>query len=105
MGQAPADDLDRHRQVANHGTNDGELLVVLLAKDGDGWLNETQETGDHGGHPLKVRRARATTEPASQLTDFHMSAVFGGVEVLGHEETVDSVRSALLTISLEILWV
>src|SRR5690606_32610608 len=47
-------DLHRDVEVAHHPLDDLELLVVLLAEDGDVRSRLQQQLGDDGGHAREV---------------------------------------------------
>ena len=49
-----ADDLNRDVQVGHHSLNAGELLRVLLAKDGDLRPDDVEQLQDDGEHSVEV---------------------------------------------------
>ena len=48
--------LHGHGQVPHHAPDDGQLLIVLLAKDREAGLGDAEEPGHHRGDPLEVAR-------------------------------------------------
>ena len=70
-----ADDFDRHRELGDHVAQHHQLLVVLLAKQGDVGLDDLKELHDDRRDAAEVTGSKLTFE------DFHLLG--GRLDVVG----------------------
>ncbi len=65
-------DLHRQVQIGAHAADDGQLLVVLLAKHREVRLHDAEQLGHHGGHAIEmpgpVRALTGCPTAASRVT-------------------------------------
>lgn len=100
---------DVHAQIEVHGqpAHDGELLVVLLAEQGNMWASGSQQFGDHGGDAIEVPRPYSALHRLGQPRHAHR----GGEPVRIHrrggrdEDDVDSFGIAGAQVVVEWPWV
>lgn len=82
------DDVHAQIEVSDQPANDGELLVVLLAEDGEVGLQQAEEAGDDGGDAVEVPGAGGAAEARGEPLDVDGGGVARGVQGRRHEEQV-----------------
>ena len=89
------DDFHRHVQIIHHATNHQQLLVVLLAENGEIRLHPVEQLGDHRGHTAEEMRPGLGAEPAGRPLDHHPGGVVGRVHGTDIRQ-VDEIDAELL---------
>ena len=78
-----ADDLDRNIEVAHQALDHQQLLVVLLAEDGEVRGALQQQLGDHRGDTVEMIGPRGAAQILGQVADLHLGAEALRVHLFG----------------------
>ncbi len=78
--------LHRHRQVAHHAADDGQLLVVLLSEKGVIGTKEVEELEHHRADSVEVAGAGRSTEVSGEEVFPDGYGMVGGIELAARRE-------------------
>jgi len=88
------DNLDRHEQVLHETPDDRQLLVVLLAEDGDARAGHAEELGDDRRDTFKMPRPERSAKRLRERSDTHPRLVAWRIHRvgLGREDRVGGLE-------------
>ena len=97
-------DVDRDVEVADHPTDQGELLGVFLAEERDVRSGEGEQLGDDGEHPTEVAGPARAFEDVTEATGVHRDRGLSvGVDHVGRgrEDQLDPFSLAQHEVGVE----
>ena len=100
-------DFDGHAEVADHASDDGELLVVLLSEDGVVGLEEVDEFEDDGADSVEMAGAGGAAEVFGEEGFGDGDGVVSCVELAGFgcKEKIDSFGLGGSEVSFPGAWI
>ncbi len=93
-----ADHLGGEIEIARHAADDGELLEVLLAEEGQLRARQGEELGDHRAHAAEMAGAARAAERLGERARLDPGLEAGRIELLGRARGEDEARAGLLAL-------
>ncbi len=97
-------DVHGQVQVLHHPADDGGLLQVLLAEEGQVRLHQVEQLGDHRGHPAEMARTEPPAQGVAHGPHFDGRAEAGGIDLrrLGNEQDGHPQAQAQVLVPLQV---